>query len=366
MNHVARGTPVSPVFGRIVPETRPLQSSGPSGIHDQLIQSQHADVIPQQEVSSANDFPALGIQMQRMRIEDCMACGDSNAYRVSPSERNLAQQARGQLSSAKADAHLPRNVQVYGFPDRHRAPRQEERPSHPSHSPSARTLGPLDAQLPASLDSNGLSWFARHGPVAASVPHTTTFGIPERFTSQASSPLPSVTIQPSTSLFAASYGTSPRQTTLGRAMFERRASAINDRSDDHDGAFEEDFVPSSLNELLTPAERQRRYSRGADDILSKSPTGSTSGSPSSSRFGLLFSKHKAAESSIKSSPSQILPIGSPLARSHGTSAPSALSPPRMQRNSSSLRTDMKPSAKEFSFTKEKDFKNEDETFEMDI
>lgn len=149
-------------------------------------------------------------------------------------------------------------------------------------------------------------------------------------------------------------------------MFERRASAINDRPDDSEPTFEEDFVPSSLNELLTPAERQRRDSRGADEVISKSPTGSTSGSPSSSRFGLLFSKHKAVEPGARSSPSQIMPIGSPLARSHGIGSPNPLSPPRMQRNASNLRTDMKPNAKEFNSMRDKDFKNEDETFEMDI
>ncbi|KAF3136967.1 hypothetical protein TWF703_005287 [Orbilia oligospora] len=35
---------------------------------------------------------------------------------------------------------------------------------------SHRTLGPLDAGLPASLDSNGISYFAKYGPIAASVP----------------------------------------------------------------------------------------------------------------------------------------------------------------------------------------------------
>lgn len=194
--------------------------------------------------------------------------------------------------------------------------------------------------------------------------------MPDTFTSHPSSPLPSVTVQPSTSLFMPNLGTSPRNTTLGRAMFERRASAIVDRTEDNDLVFEEDFVPSSLNELLTPAERHRRDSRGADEHISKSPTGSASGSPSSSRFGLLFSKHKAAEAGMRNSPGSqggILPIGSPLARSTGAGAnDSVLSPPRMQRNGSSLRTDMKPNAKEFSLTREKDFKNEDEPFEMDI
>lgn len=357
---------MSPVFGRIVPENRPFQASGPSGIHDQLVQSQHAHVISPRDLETANDFPELGKQLQQMRVHDQIP-GDQRSYRHNPSERDNSQQPQEALHNNMQPEYQPRSNIVFGSPERPRASRlQEERLNTVAQSPSSRILGPLDAQLPASLDSNGLSWFARHGPVAASVPHTSTFGIPEQFTSQSSSPLPSVTIQPSTSLFTPAFGTSPRHTTLGRVMFERRASAIIDRTDDQEIAFEEDFVPSSLNELLTPAERQRRDSRGADEVISKSPTGSASGSPSSSRFGLLFSKHKAAESVARSSPSQIMPIGSPLARSHGLGTPNALSPPRMQRNASNLRTDMKPNAKEFSSMKDKDFKSEDETFEMDI
>ena len=39
----------------------------------------------------------------------------------------------------------------------------------------SKGLSVLDAPLPASFDSNGVSWIARNGPVAASVP--TKFGL---------------------------------------------------------------------------------------------------------------------------------------------------------------------------------------------
>lgn len=360
-----------------MPENRSFQTSG---IHDQLVQSQHSQTDTP-DASQVDDFPALGQQIQNMRLND-NGGPDLPLYRQNVTEW---QDAHSDQTIDQLSVDRLANQNRLGHPSD--SSEQERRRtatdglvSLSPRSPKGRTLGPLDAQLPASLDSNGLSWFARHGPVAASVPHTRGFGIPEQFSSQTSSPLPSMSMQPSTSLYTPNLGTSPRNTTLGRVMFERRASAINDRADDHhDLVFEEDFVPSSLNELLTPAERQRRDSRGNDEVVSKSPTGSASGSPSSSRFGLLFSKHKAAaETGMRNSPGSqggILPIGSPLARNSGSAMiDSPLSPPRMVRNASNLRTDMKASAKEFNIgnigtgagNKEKDFKSEDEPFEMDI
>lgn len=350
------------------------------------------------------EFPALSQSRQQIaRIEDSDA---ASASRQSVGDRQN-QQSSDSVHESRNGYHVKEGEAAHRVEDNSRPPLQ---------SPD-KTLGPLDAQLPASLDSNGISWFARHGPVAASVPHTRQFGIPEHLTSYPSSPLPGYSIQPSTSLFAPNLGTSPRNTTLGRAMFERRVSAINHRDEDSgEFVFEEDFVPSSLSELLTPAERQRRDSKTNEDLMSKSPTGSTTGgSPSSSRFGALFLKNKAAVSSTsdpKSSPIQpILPIGSPLARNAanlGTVSMSGIvSPPRLGRSSSALRiSDMNASAKEFNYTStattivpvtssmapdrsiasttdaassssplrargtpkesSEDFKTEEETFEMDI
>lgn len=365
VNHLPRGHANAPVFGRIVPENRTFQTSG---IHDQIVQSQHQPPPPQSHQQAepsglTHDLSQLrmddnGSREQALYLQNVTEWQEQRQRSPKPmrGSRDLGgEQVNGSGTTSSLGAQL--------------SLRSQNAAARSPQSPPGRALGPLDAQLPASLDSNGLSWFARHGPVAASVPHTRGFGIPEQFQSHSTSPLPSVPVQPSTSLFTPNLGTSPRNTTLGRAMFERRHSAINDRLDDNELTFEEDFVPSSLNELLTPAERQRRDSRGAEDLPSKSPTGSASGSPSSSRFGQLFQKHKVAEATLRSSPASgpIMPIGSPLARSSsGAIGDNPLSPPRSNRNSSLLRTDMKASAKEFSSSRDKDFKNEEEPFEMDF
>ncbi|BFZ56745.1 hypothetical protein PYCC9005_003793 [Savitreella phatthalungensis] len=305
-----------------------------------------------------------------------------------------------------------------------------------------RPLGPLDAQLPASLDTNGLSYYARYGPVAASVPHASTFARPQNssssnnmskqihgsstgqqpsgYTSSAfasgpaspfatsphrgpsSSNLAGITSSDGRLLGAGatmidsngiggssrptmspSLGASPRSSSLSmsRGLFERRSQALS-RGNSAIGAShvtgaqdgsesdlfhgeEEEFVPSSLNELLTPAERQRRFSGVAasrslinlsldtSDVKQSSNQGgmkspgatgpfsppissphatnylaasagspggpfaavgegrSQGNSPSSSRFGALFQKHKEREL-IRS------PIGTPPSSSAGS------------------------------------------------
>ena len=85
---------------------------------------------------------------------------------------------------------------------------------------------------------------------------------------------------------------------------------------DENFAFEEDLVPNSLHELLTPQEKMRRFSRAGDEDHSfnnhrhslsglGTPGDSKIGSPlasSPSRFGALFSRtHKPAED-VSSSP----------------------------------------------------------------
>lgn len=165
-------------------------------------------------------------------------------------------------------------------------------------STSQRTLGPLDATLPASFDRHDFSLFARTGPYASSVP--SKFGM--------ESPPPSLPngragiLQ---SLYQSAFGEeengglggvlsrSPRvnEDSLGHRMMHssvsRRPKLVSssyaraenmerilgdrlhkDSSPDGDFAFEEDFVPSSLNELLTPAERSRRLSRTDEEGVS--------------------------------------------------------------------------------------------------
>ncbi|ORY79490.1 hypothetical protein BCR37DRAFT_381674 [Protomyces lactucae-debilis] len=364
--------------------------------------------------------------------------------------QSQSQQSQSHHGMSEQSTQRSLNALDVQFGDIHLASSDgEEWPSsttrHEQPGTQLRPLGPLDAQLPASLDSNGISYFARHGPVAASVPHSTGFGMPDR-PSHPSSPLhQAFAIQPSTSLFAPTLGTPPRATigslTLGRAMFERRASAFDtqpsgsqdpwsnlgtarsktsaratpheDRSEDP-FLFEEDFVPSSLTELLTPAERHRRLSSSKlppatmrDEMApsaqaSKSPTGSLSGSPSSSRFGALFLKHKEKETlspglspvslgqlpvsasyaGSSSSPRinhALMTVGSPLARDVRSAATSPsnflVSPvrPSLAVHGSSLRsaggmTDLRGEAKEFktAVAAAAAVQSDEEPFEMDI
>jgi hypothetical protein len=200
-------------------------------------------------------------------------------------------------------------------------------------SPAIKGLSALDAPLPASFDSNGISWIARNGPVAASVP--SKFGL--------ESPPRSFREQPASdalrSLHDSAYGNGERSRLS--AMASTPPSAVAEASglrmmhsqrytkpktmsaslprqghnEDWDSTFtfEEDFIPNSLQELLTPQEKMRRFSRsnngeeengslGARFSLSGlgTPGESSSkvGSPiasSPSRFGPLFSRQRREE-----------------------------------------------------------------------
>lgn len=201
----------------------------------------------------------------------------------------------------------------------------------------------MDAPLPASFDSQGVSHMARYGPIAASVP--SRFGLE----SSPPSSLPKKAFGDSSTLrnlHSSAFGDDSRSTRNGllatsppttnddpadrRIMHSERftrpkmlSASLGARTplggaavDDWDEgfAFEEDFLPTSLHDLLTPQEKMRRFSRnGADEdtininnsntLLSHrhslsglaSPADSTSkvGSPSTaspSRFGALFSR----------------------------------------------------------------------------
>ncbi|KAH0542099.1 hypothetical protein FGG08_003479 [Glutinoglossum americanum] len=226
-------------------------------------------------------------------------------------------------------------------------------------SPAAKGLSVLDAPLPASLDSNGISWFARHGPIAASVP--SKFGMD-------SSP-PSLSLkanQPSDalkSLHDSAFGNDTRgkPTDMGQSPSSGYEESFGQRimhsqryskpklmsaslprpgaSDDWDSnfTFEEDFLPHALHELLTPQEKMRRFSRTEEDVsgiqrLSLNGIGtpgessSKVGSPttsSPSRFGPLFTRHKKEEDSSLPT-SGLGHVGSPLRNSslHPGASPS--------------------------------------------
>lgn len=198
-------------------------------------------------------------------------------------------------------------------------------------SPAIKGLSTLDAPLPASFDSNGISWIARNGPVAASVPskfglespphsfkevppsealrtlHDSAFGNGDRgnlTNGLASSP------PPSTGESAAHRILHSQRFNKPKVMSASLPRAVVNDDWDSTFAFEEDFIPNSLHELLTPQEKMRRFSRsgGEEDALNTRLSLSgfgTPGEPSSkvgsptasspSRFGPLFSRQKREE-----------------------------------------------------------------------
>ncbi|PGH16104.1 hypothetical protein AJ80_05319 [Polytolypa hystricis UAMH7299] len=209
-------------------------------------------------------------------------------------------------------------------------------------SPIGRTA--LDAPLPASFDSQGISYMARHGPVAASLP--SKFGLEL-------SPPPSQRPGPPSdmlrNLHDTAFGESRKPSHLGssppvshdegfgglRPMHSSRLhrpkllSASVPRPsvlDDWDDNFtlEEDYLPTNLHDdVLTPQERMRRSSRTEQDLTSSSfrdfaGLGSNKvGSPlasSPSRFGAIFAKQRQKKEE-EAQQNSFGHVGSPLRES---------------------------------------------------
>lgn len=230
------------------------------------------------------------------------------------------------------------------------------RPESKYGSPEARMplspvqhLSTLDAPLPASFDSQGISYMARHGPVAASVP--SKFGLESPPPS-----LPKKSLLPSDALRnlhdsafgrenRKNLGSSPSRSsdefTGQRIMHSKRVTrpkmlsssmprpgAVDDWNDDILFGGEEDYVPSTLTHLLSAEEKNRRFSgreqdlTGLRDNLSGHATpaevSSKVGSPSTaspSRFSALFTKQKREEESNGLPGSNFGHVGSPLRNS---------------------------------------------------
>ena len=232
---------------------------------------------------------------------------------------------------------------------------------------SSGYLGVLDAPLPASFDSQGTSYIARHGPVAASVPSKfgLDFSSPPSSTPQkaiapsdvtstlqsslaarrnprsssrapdlGSSPLTSGDEGPSHRLMHSSRFTKPK-------MLPASLPRVGMHADDWDDGFhfsegeETDYIPTSLHDqILTPQERMRRLSRNDQDNRSVreslsgigtpgeslSKVGSpTTGSPS--RYGVFFSRRQQ-ESNLNAAGSPFGHVGSPLRNLHPGASPS--------------------------------------------
>lgn len=213
-------------------------------------------------------------------------------------------------------------------------------------SPNHHHLTALDAPLPASFDSQGISHAARYGPVAASMP--SKFGL-ELSSPPAQRPGPSDALRNLRDIGFSSdlrkqssnIGSSPpapedvvgpRFLHSSRPVKPRMLSASVPRPtalDDWDENFpmEEDYLPMNLHDdVLTPQEKLRRLSRTDHDLssshrdisgLGMSSSFSKNGSPlasSPSRFGALFAKQrqKKDDDAVGSS---FPHIGSPLRES---------------------------------------------------
>lgn len=220
-------------------------------------------------------------------------------------------------------------------------------------SPHRRHGSVLDVPLPQSFESNGVSNYARYGHIAASMPEK--LSPPQLPQAQPGQPpeAPKVLqdrIYDSSTKSPRFLGSSPSngladssdQTIGGRIMHSQKpvrsrilsSSVPRSRgADDWDDSFtlEEDLVPTNLHdEVLTPQEKVRRFSRPEHDLNTKdfpgalgipSTSSSKVGSPgtagSPSRFSELFAKQrrKGAEEGIGLSSSPYGVVGSPLRES---------------------------------------------------
>jgi hypothetical protein len=240
-------------------------------------------------------------------------------------------------------------------------------------SPVQKGLSVMDVPLPASFDSQGISHMARYGPIASSVPAKFLAGSPPSSYHADSSALRNLhdsAFGHSSRSRAAALGSSPPDSVeppAGRRMLHSELAANRSRNlmsssvgsrpvfkdeewDDTDmiGKFEEDLLPHSLSDLLTPQEKMRRFSRDQGDSesnsftqqasmskLGASPTASDTryGSPSvvgasPSRFQSLWGKSRPMQDGFESGSlpgaSAFGHVGSPLRNSslHPGASPS--------------------------------------------
>ena len=219
-------------------------------------------------------------------------------------------------------------------------------------SPVSHHLTALDAPLPASFDSNGISHIARYGAMAASVP--SKFGMespPSSLTQRPGNPSESVRTLRSNAFGSnlrnsSQPGSSPptaQDESIGQRLLHsqkvprpRMLSASVPRAsmaDDWEDHFtlEEDLLPTNLHDdVLTTEEKLRRHSRTEQEFSGikdqsnalRIPSGNSSkvGSPlgsSPSRFSALFAKQreKKGQESSASTVSAFGHVGSPLRES---------------------------------------------------
>jgi hypothetical protein len=230
-------------------------------------------------------------------------------------------------------------------------------------SPTLKGLSVMDVGLPASFDSQGISTMARYGPIASSVPAKFLANSPPSSYQADSSALRNL----HDSAFGdglrnrglGALGSSPPESIeqpVGRRMLHSELAARSSRGimsssvgarptykdeewDETDmvGKFEEDLLPNSLSDLLTPQEKMRRFSRSDGENASQARLGvsPTYGSPgamaaSPSRFQSMWGKPRGPtydsnfESGSLPGQSAFGHVGSPLRNSslHPGASPS--------------------------------------------
>nr|XP_036575862.1 spindle poison sensitivity protein [Colletotrichum truncatum]KAF6782505.1 spindle poison sensitivity protein [Colletotrichum truncatum] len=217
---------------------------------------------------------------------------------------------------------------------------------------NAKGLSVLDAPLPASFDSQGISNAARFpaAPWPSSVPSKFGLESPSPSLNNAKDSRTSETLKllhtsafgSSEYLAAAAANATASSSPPGEEYYGKRAmhssryakpkmlsSSMPKTTVDHDweaefAFLEEDYVPQNLQDLLTPAEKARRGSLRAVDGELGSESVTKFGSPitgaSPSRWGPLFQRQKEEELDAsrgihKHGPSAFGHVGSPLRNS---------------------------------------------------
>jgi hypothetical protein len=157
-------------------------------------------------------------------------------------------------------------------------------------SPVQKGLSVMDVPLPASFDSQGVSHMARYGPIASSVPakflagsppssysvdstairnlHDSAFGDGSRSRAMLGSSPPESVEQPAGRRVLHSELAANRSRGIMSSSVGARPVFKDEEWDDSDmiGKFEEDLLPNSLSDLLTPQEKMRRFSRDQADL----------------------------------------------------------------------------------------------------
>ncbi|KAI0157135.1 hypothetical protein GGR52DRAFT_582933 [Hypoxylon sp. FL1284] len=308
-----------------------------------------------------------------MRADAGSNYGGTYGYPMSPSDTYQSVDRRPSLENVPTiDTTYSHNSSQYG------SPREEDslRLGLGLSPVAAKGLSVLDAPLPASFDSNGISNAARYpgGPYPSSVPsqfglespspslnaakdartsetlknlHHSAFGSNEHL-GALGAPLggTSPPTQPSDEYFGRRQMHSSRYTKskILSSSAPRAIAGGIDRDWETEFPFlEEDYLPDNLKDLLTPAEKARRGSRAADEDSSghrgngaspnvigvsgagtpngevNSKFGSPMASSPSSRWGPLFQRqheeHEAKKHAAAASAGAFGHVGSPLRQS---------------------------------------------------